>query len=157
MARDEDNSSMSPLMLDDPLPSSGYNSPRLSPVRFISSRRRVIVAAAAAFFLLSLYSLSSFSSSLPHFVSQNGQNTVLSFNNTPAWDRKSALLGPPTRRFRGSFKVTLPPPSSIITCFHSDNLRNDTQYITSWISAGWSECLHSLFCYSRLTSMQPTT
>ncbi|KAF8506766.1 hypothetical protein F5888DRAFT_1896221 [Russula emetica] len=42
--------------------------------------------------------------------------------------RKSALLGPPTSRFR-------------------DNLRNDTKYITSWISAGWSKCLsHRFFC-----------
>jgi len=34
-------------------------------------------------------------------------------------DRKSAVLGAPTEKFR-------------------DNLRNDTQYITSWISAGWT-------------------
>jgi len=40
-------------------------------------------------------------------------------NHTPSIDRKSALLGPPTSRFR-------------------DNLRNDTKYITSWISAGWT-------------------
>ena len=35
------------------------------------------------------------------------------------------LLGPPADRFR-------------------DNLRNDTKYITSWISAGWSKSLFSL-------------
>jgi len=34
-------------------------------------------------------------------------------------DRKRALLGPPTERFR-------------------DNLRNDTKYLTSWISSGWT-------------------
>ncbi|KAI0045214.1 hypothetical protein FA95DRAFT_1561351 [Auriscalpium vulgare] len=37
----------------------------------------------------------------------------------PRSDRLDALLGPPTQKFR-------------------DNLRNDTEYMTSWISAGWT-------------------
>ena len=39
------------------------------------------------------------------------------------------VLGPPTPSFR-------------------DNLRNDTKYITSWISAGWSAYLPSLLVMS---------
>ena len=34
-------------------------------------------------------------------------------------------------------KVT-PPPFLHNHTFHLDNLRKDTKYITSWISAGWS-------------------
>jgi hypothetical protein len=41
-----------------------------------------------------------------------------------------------------ALEVRLPHTSSSWNIVHShlDNLRDDTQYITSWISAGWSEC-----------------
>ena len=41
-----------------------------------------------------------------------------------------------------ALEVRLPHTSSFWNTVHShlDNLRDDTQYITSWISAGWSEC-----------------
>ena len=113
MARGEDDSSMSPLMLDDSLSGSStptFNSPRLTPLRFVSSPRRLIAATFAVFSVLSFIALSSFSFSRPHIVSQD---PVLSSENISTWDRKSALLGPPTRRFRGSFQGYPPsfPPS----------------------------------------------
>jgi hypothetical protein len=63
----------------------------------------------------------------------------------PASDRKKALLGPPTERFRGMSLPRHPSPHGQIIHSHLDNLRNDTKYLTSWISSGWSEHLpHSL-------------
>ncbi len=109
MARDDDDKqSLHPLILDDSLSvssSSPLGSPRLIPVRFASSRRRRIVVVAVTFFsAISLLVLAYLSSSRPFIVSQD---PVLSLNHTPSSDRKSALLGPPTRHFRGS-----PPGSS---------------------------------------------
>ncbi|KAH9081712.1 hypothetical protein EDB83DRAFT_2539272 [Lactarius deliciosus] len=56
----------------------------------------------------------------PHrLASSRRRDNIIQPDHTLFWDRKAPLLGPPTSRFR-------------------DNLRNDTQYITSWISAGWT-------------------
>jgi len=99
---DEDKRSLSPLILDDSLSSSSYlDSPRFSPVRFTSKRRRIVVAAVAVFSIFSLLGLVYLSSSRPLLVSQDPV-PALPFNRTPSLDRKSALLGPPTSRFRGS-------------------------------------------------------
>jgi hypothetical protein len=149
---DEDKRSLSPLILDDSLSSSSHlDSPRFSPVRFTSRRRRIVVTAVAVFSVFSLLGLAYLSSSRPLLVSQDPA-PVPSLNRTPSLDRKSALLGPPTSRFRGSpqgYSSTFPD----IVRFHSDNLRNDTKYITSWISAGWSECPSYRFVRSLTTDV----
>jgi hypothetical protein len=107
---DEDKRSLSPLMLDDSLSSSSHiDSPRFSPVRFTSKRRRIAVTAIAVFSVFSLLYLAYLSSSRPLLVSQDpapgpalDPSLNPSLNHTPSLDRKSALLGPPTSRFRGS-------------------------------------------------------
>jgi hypothetical protein len=100
---DEDKRSLSPLILDDSLSSSSHlDSPRFSPVRFTSRRRRIVVTAVAVFSVFSLLVLAYLSSSRPLVVSQDpAPAPALSLNHTPSLDRKSALLGPPTSRFRG--------------------------------------------------------
>lgn len=99
---DEDKRSLSPLMLDDSLSSSSHlDSPRFSPVRFTSRRRRIAVTVVAFFSVFSLLYLAYLSSSRPRLVSQD-PTPAPSKNLTPSLDRKSALLGPPTSRFRGS-------------------------------------------------------
>ena len=101
---DEDKRSLSPLILDDSLSSSSHlDSPRFSPVRFTSKRRRIVVTAVAVFSVFSLLGLAYLSSSRPLLVSKGpAHDPALSLNHTPTLDRKSALLGPPTSRFRGS-------------------------------------------------------
>jgi hypothetical protein len=101
---DEDKRSLSPLILDDSLSSSSYlDSPRFGPVRFTSRRRRIVVTAVAVFSVFSLLGLAYLSSSRPLLVSQDPTPApALSLDRTPSVDRKSALLGPPTSRFRGS-------------------------------------------------------
>ena len=138
MARDEDDKrSMSPLMLDDSLSSSSQlDSPRFTPLRFTSRRRRVVITTAAALSAISLIVLAYFSSSRPLLLVS--QDPILPpKDSTPPWDRKSVLLGPPTDRFRGEPSETF-TTLAVTFGFHLDNLRNDTKYITSWISAGWS-------------------
>src|SRR5229473_4124914 len=100
MAKDDDDRrSLSPLMLDDSLSSSSQlDSPRFTHVRFTSKRRRFVITVVAIFSVLSLLAFAYHSSSRPLLVSQD---SALPLNHTPSEDRKSALLGPPTRRFRG--------------------------------------------------------
>ena len=98
---DEDKRSLSPLMLDDSLSSSHHESPRFTPVRFTSKRRRIAVTAVAVFSVFSLLGLAYLSSSRPPLVSQDPAPPP-SLDRTPSLNRKSALLGPPTSRFRGS-------------------------------------------------------
>ncbi|TFY82083.1 hypothetical protein EWM64_g1930 [Hericium alpestre] len=81
-------------------------------------RRRFLLAACTVFsacslvlFLFFLYS----DTRLPFTLHRPTQNA----DSSRHVDRMSAVLGPPTPHFR-------------------DNLRNDTKYITSWISAGWT-------------------
>ncbi|THH12795.1 hypothetical protein EW146_g7360 [Bondarzewia mesenterica] len=84
------------------------------------TRRRFILAACALFsavsvvaFLLFNYTEAHLPSSVSDLLSSHPSQSLAIV------DRKSVLVGEPTARFR-------------------DNLRNDTQYITSWISAGWT-------------------
>ena len=55
-------------------------------------------------------------------------------------DPMNYLNGPPTERFRGLlyFSMNLNALVEDIYLSIKDNLRLDTKYITSWISAGWS-------------------
>lgn len=96
-----------------------------------SSRlRRLLIVAFAALSATSLVIFASVSilSVKPHSVQQVPEvdaQTALKEPETSLTDENALsthspyVLGPPTMLFR-------------------DNLRNDTQYITSWISAGWS-------------------
>jgi hypothetical protein len=54
-----------------------------------------------------------------------------------AFHSQSYVQGPPTQRFRGQL-IRSRHFSPISQQLAPDNLRNDTKYITSWISAGWS-------------------
>ena len=57
---------------------------------------------------------------------------------------ESYVLGPPTQSFRGQ-SGRPPSHSDLNTVPNSDNLRNDTKYITSWLNAGWSTyCIVSI-------------
>jgi hypothetical protein len=111
---DEDKRSLSPLMLDDSLSSPSHlDSPRFTPVRFTSKRRRIAVTAVAVFSVFSLLVLAYLSSSRHSLVSEDhAPAPAPALDRTPALDRKSALLGPPTSRFRGSpqgYSSTFPP------------------------------------------------
>lgn len=118
---DEDKQSLSPLILDDSLSSSSHlDSPRFSPVRFTSRRRRLVVTAVAVFSVFSLLFLAYLSSSRPHIVSQDpapAPSLDPSLDHTPSSNRKAALLGPPTSRFRGSPSGFLLHLSSVVTSF----------------------------------------
>ncbi|KAI0275007.1 hypothetical protein BC834DRAFT_850667 [Gloeopeniophorella convolvens] len=89
------------------------DSPRFVAHRFVPKRRRLFIAAGSVLSALSLFVLAYFS------LSESSTPPPILVDTAPAWNRKAPLLGPPTDRFR-------------------DNLRNDTKYITSWISAGWT-------------------
>ncbi|KAI0031409.1 hypothetical protein K488DRAFT_52104 [Vararia minispora EC-137] len=81
-------------------------------------RYRQSLLLLAVFSLLSLTSFVLYT--LPDAQLQvPGRTSFGSTFNDPRSPRLRALVGPPTVRFR-------------------DNLRNDTKYITSWISAGWT-------------------
>jgi hypothetical protein len=140
---DEDKRSMGPLNLDGSLSSSSFlDSSRFGFVRFISRRRRIVVTAVAVCSVFYLLAYTYPPSSRPLLVAQDHDPAPAlseSLNRTPSLDRKSAILGPPTSRFRGLPQKLLVRLSSLVTFFgfHSDNLRSDTKYITSWISAGW--------------------
>ncbi|KAI9512517.1 hypothetical protein F5148DRAFT_1279638 [Russula earlei] len=108
---------MSPLNLDESLLDDHLNSPRFIPLRFASRRRRFFIAAGSAFSILSFLLLAYISFSRPSLLVS--QEVPPHTDDAPSWNRKSSLLGPPADRFR-------------------DNLRNDTKYMTSWISAGWT-------------------
>ena len=97
---DDDKRSISQFVLDDSVSSSNLDSPRLVPFRFVSRRRRLIVTTAAALSALSLLVFAYLSSSRPLFLVS--RDPVAPEDGYPQRDRKSALLGPPTSRFRGS-------------------------------------------------------
>ncbi|KAI8990457.1 hypothetical protein BD414DRAFT_483706 [Trametes punicea] len=117
-------------------PASRSFTPRSMPY-FAHKRRLVLTAclslAAIVLVILSFTTLSVHEASLgvPVPVSEHHEPHDEESQPTPPLDEPPAeeleeapefspfLLGPPTQSFR-------------------DNLRNDTQYITSWISAGWT-------------------
>jgi hypothetical protein len=122
-----------------------------------SGRRTRRIVAGSFLSALSLLFIRHLPSSLPHtafpgLVLQHENPPIKppSMDGLPPWDRKSALLGPPTDFFRGmSYRFDAPHPFHVdIVHSHLDNLRNDTKYMTSWTSAGWSEHLPSLFSFT---------
>lgn len=114
-----------------------------------SGRRARQVAAGSVLSALSLLFIRHLSSlplplaAPPDLVLQDEfpliEPELPSKETVPSWDRTSALLGPPTNRFRGMSCLFEPPFRGNIVYSHLDNLRNDTKYMTSWTSAGWSE------------------
>ncbi|KAI0068090.1 hypothetical protein BV25DRAFT_1793181 [Artomyces pyxidatus] len=79
------------------------------------SRRRFLVAAGSVLAALTILALSFYS-----FHQSPPPLTLVDEYLPPAHsNRLDALVGPPTQKFR-------------------DNLRNDTQYMSSFISAGWT-------------------
>ena len=126
-------------------PSSTRASSKLPTLWSIVRQRRVLIVGLAFASILSLVILSSVTvlGSVPgaeyihtELASQTASNGTIVPPTAAITDDPStllpdeyqeeewwspAVLGPPTQRFR-------------------DNLRNDTKYITSWISAGWSMC-----------------
>ena len=115
-ARNDDiKRSLSPLILDyshsSSSNSSNFDSPRLAPLRFVSRRRRAIFTTAAALSALSLLVLAYISSSRPLLLVSRDP-VVAASDGSSLRDRKSALLGPPTTRFRGSsqgYPTSFPP------------------------------------------------
>lgn len=55
------------------------------------------------------------------------------------------LIGPPTNHFRGRYSQSFSREIINIYINHTDNLRSDRKYISSWISAGWSASLSFSF------------
>jgi hypothetical protein len=91
------------------------------------------------------YSPSESEVSLIPLISQT--SSLLLFNKiqqppTPDLRPLAFLNGPPTTTFRGWFPCSFVSLSCLIRVL--ENLRNDTKYITSFVSAGWSESLHPL-------------
>jgi hypothetical protein len=97
-------------------------------------RRKLVIAVGSLLSIFSLLILAYISFfRLPLDLPEDN---IIQPDPVLSWNRKAPLLGPPTSRFRGMNSFTAP-------LFYSahpfpDNLRNDTKFITSWISAGWS-------------------
>jgi len=87
------------------------------PHKFGSRRRKLVIAVGSLLSIFSLLILAYISFfRLPLDLPEHN---IIQPDPVLSWNRKAPLLGPPTSRFR-------------------DNLRNDTKFITSWISAGWT-------------------
>ena len=112
MTTTDHKKTLAPLILDESRSSPSrldfqLDSPHIGPLRFVSRRRRLVIATGSALSILSLLIIAylSFSRS-PLLISQDplvSQDPIPQSSGTPPWDRKSALLGPPTDSFRGSY------------------------------------------------------
>ncbi|ETW87012.1 hypothetical protein HETIRDRAFT_307790 [Heterobasidion irregulare TC 32-1] len=78
-----------------------------------------MLAACTLFSAVTLFAFVLFNYAQPKFPFETPELLPHAPQSAAGVDRHSVLLGPPTSHFR-------------------DNLRNDTRYITSWISAGWT-------------------
>ena len=146
--------SSQPLLYDSPSsPRSPPRTPWTSTFSVSSSKpilanaplRRLLVLIAAfstltilAFASVALLSApplavpSAAGSASPQSQLEVPEPDVLQYDNATDYYYSPFVLGPPTESFR-------------------DNLRDDVQYITSWISAGWSMC--SVLCVSHQTTL----
>jgi hypothetical protein len=106
-----------------------------SPHRFGSRRRKFVIALGSLLSIISLLILAYISFFHPPLVLP--EDNLIQPDRALSSNRKAPLLGPPTSRFRGMNSVATFFPCRL-TFFSLDNLRDDTKYITSWISAGWS-------------------
>lgn len=110
MAKERDSADFEELLLPRP---SGEHVPRppRRPWPAIVIRRQVLFCAAFALLSLVL---------VLFFFSPSSLHNLLPLPSVDDYeDPHSLLLGPPTQSFR-------------------ENLRNDSKYITSWLSAGWT-------------------
>ncbi|TFY70546.1 hypothetical protein EVG20_g2459 [Dentipellis fragilis] len=123
---DDDDAAMSLVSFRDSpsdfvFPASPFRSSFRSSLPAPVTRRRFILAACSIFSVTSLllfFSFSLFESPILWKLYQ--PPSASSYLGIPhRVDRLSAVLGPPTPKLK-------------------DNLRNDTKYVTSWISAGWT-------------------
>lgn len=74
----------------------------------------------------------------PQEVAANPKSDIL-------LDISQVVVGSPTPHFRGQHPTSFfPTTEHRNVMFLTDNLRNDTRYLTSWISSGFSEFDHSL-------------
>jgi hypothetical protein len=107
-------------LLPSPATDDGWPSSLQSPKSAAKSSRRRVFGIIAAF--LSVVSIGALAFSYSSTFQQKVQvvaDACLSAANTSLVPEEQYVLGPPTDRFR-------------------NNLRNDTKYITSWVSAGWT-------------------
>jgi len=93
---------------------------------------RTICAALTGAFLLGFGTLLLNPSSYIPDVVQDAPPHPTIFNS------QSYVQGPPTQSFRGQYPVKTSKACVSRVILVSDNLRNDTKYITTWGSAGWS-------------------
>lgn len=112
----------------------------------------VCIAAVSIFGLLAT-TLRTLKSPLYPLVDEereSGRTSQMCLQTANHLDPINYLNGPPTDRFRGSLSsMDLKAPIEDL-CL-TDNLRPETKYITSWISAGWSTYrLTVIFCISEL-------
>jgi hypothetical protein len=61
------------------------------------------------------------------------------FEEIDPWDPSHYLNGPPTGKFRGWYILKTRDGEKIEMIIYIDNIRDEYKYLTSWISAGWSE------------------
>jgi len=112
--------SLSQLHIEEDSPSASLLDFVPLPHRFFGSRRRKFVIVVGSFLsIISLLVLAYISFFRLPLVLPEDNAIQIQPDPVLSWNRKASLLGHPTSRFR-------------------DNLRNDTKYITSWISAGWT-------------------
>lgn len=102
-------------------------------------RRRPVFVVVAILSVVSLALLASWAvtdSSGPRFAPQ--ETDPLSLPSDPEWSNITL----PELHFDDVVPVSEYPPYIVGAPTQSfrDNLRNDTKYITSWLSAGWSTC-----------------
>ena len=122
----------------------------------IPARRRSLVVALACLSVISLGVLASWtvrSYTSPSPYSQHDLEAPPFTEDTLPWDTQ---VPPPSDELKEdgpsedlelATDLDMMPDSEYSPYLNGaptqsfrDNLRNDTQYITSWISAGWSEC-----------------
>lgn len=91
------------------------------------SRRRLVAIVGPLLVLLSVGALAfSYVRTGYQRLRVVNERCPTTSNTSLPVDEEQYVLGPPTDRFR-------------------DNLRNDTRYITSWVSAGWTNDVYVTF------------
>lgn len=124
-------------------PLASYPPSKSSVLATLRARRSLlcIVLAAVVFIVIALNSATYYSSgyslypaSLPY--SNETSAGEIQTPPIPTIDRLKALRGVPTMKFRGMWPISF----ASLSCHNVflDNLREDTKYIHSWLSAGWS-------------------
>lgn len=109
----------------------------------INSRRRFLFLSLAFTSLVTLcsftlWTVNSSVSRVDHLRSNEPLvNLSLLSPELHPLDPLASLKGPPTMHFKGEHFLVVSLPS--LNKLPSDNLRPELKYISSWISAGWSQ------------------